>query len=332
MKQRSTITYIKNNKEKTITLNKLNQQVILNQLFYNHLYDGVVEGNYEVRKEITYLEIKNYQFNKHATITSINPETTIILDSCIFDSTIELTEGSYQVIHPTFTENEGNIIGNSIEDLIIDINPNEKNDIDLFIDDVTHFTLNGNNNYQGYIELGKIEDLFINKVQNKETATSISPCPSASLDRILSILNDKTISICISSSVSKTKITDSALESQYLSSKYLELKNAKIYSKQDLTIKTQNLVGENFSFETTGQKITIGKNNYYKPSNQEKLIITENDFLTPNTTLIANTNFIAFLNKLKEELLTQKQERLTEIEQQLTKKKIKSYRLKKYKK
>lgn len=113
----------------------------------------------------------------------------------------------------------------------------------------------------------------------------------------------------------------------YLNSKYLELKNAKIYSEKRLIIETKNVVGENFTFETTGEKIIIGTNAYYKKPKQDKLIITENDFLTPNTTLVANTNFIVFLNKLKEELLNQKQEVLTQMDHQLMKKRIKDYKM-----
>lgn len=128
-------------------------------------------------------------------------------------------------------------------------------------------------------------------------------------------------------SASKTKIKNSILTITYLNSKYLELKNAKIYSEKRLIIETKNVVGENFTFETTGEKIIIGTNAYYKKPKQDKLIITKNDFLTPNTTLVANTNFIVFLNKLKEELLNQKQEVLTQMDHQLMKKRIKDYKM-----
>ena len=111
MKQKQTITYIKDGKETTITLNRFNQRFVFNKLFYNYPYDGVSNGRYKVRDEITYLEIKNYQFKRHSIITCINPETIIILDNCRYDVSIELSEGSYRLIYPTFIENKGNIAG-----------------------------------------------------------------------------------------------------------------------------------------------------------------------------------------------------------------------------
>lgn len=105
-KTKPTITYVKNNEEKTLTLNIWTELTKLSEIFLKNQ-----SGMYVIREEIDLVHFKNWDFElnyDHPTTTIECPKNTVcILEHCNFLGEMQkgyhelrIKGGSFQLIHP----------------------------------------------------------------------------------------------------------------------------------------------------------------------------------------------------------------------------------------
>lgn len=298
MNKDTIITYIKDGKEKTVKLNKLNKERTLNKIFYTRL----ISNEYKIREEISYLEIKNKEFEPNTIFSCFYNQTMVVLDNCKFDG-LRLEGCSYQIIEPIFNRNFGSIKGEEIQDLIIDISPTHLQNININISFSENFTLNGNYNYYGNLNLINLENILINNVK-------MYP-------------DDDRSSLYVRNS--NLKINNSTINSLFIKGYSLELINTMINSKSELQVLYMQIKGRNYAFKTEGSLITLTHNKYYNTNCLDTLVIKDEDLLNPKSNLVKATNMIAFLESLKEKVLELNKEEAKYLENKLMRKRIKSY-------
>ena len=286
-------------------LNNLNEGIILNKIC--HYYNG----RYKIKEGVTYIEIKNKEFEAVTNFTCSRTGTIVVLNNCKFYD-LRLSDCCYQLIDPIFYD-KGSVIARYIEDLIIDISPANKQDIYLDIEYSKNFTLNGNNNYHGNIIIKNVENVLINDVKmNPEE-------PLAYVD----IRNSR------HNIDNKLKINNSNLTSSFMKGYYLELTDTTINSMNNIYVLYKKIQGKNYAFKTTGTiaSIILGVENnvYHKKNTQEELIISDKILFDSNSNLVKATNMISFLESLKEKVIKINKEEAKKIEKKLMKKRIKSY-------
>lgn len=111
MKQKPTITYIKNNEEKTITLNlfTIPKQLMELYLITFDFYDGKI---YKIKDDIQFIHFKNFSFQNISEIRCAY-DTICILEDCTFSKksylrrSLYLDGGSFEVIDPILINIEG---------------------------------------------------------------------------------------------------------------------------------------------------------------------------------------------------------------------------------
>ncbi|MBQ8681644.1 MAG: hypothetical protein IJ509_01890 [Bacilli bacterium] len=97
MKNKPSITYWKNGREKTIT-NKFQYLIDKHNIFKIILSDN------DVLKDVELIHIKNLTFDSAVNFECYNPDTIIILENCTFNGKIIFLQfGNYQLINPKFT-------------------------------------------------------------------------------------------------------------------------------------------------------------------------------------------------------------------------------------
>lgn len=125
MKIQQTITYIKNGKEKTVKVNKVNKNYILTRIFKIYTTKEIV-----IDTNISLIHFKNIVFSANK-IKCRNLRTICIFENCTFKQStspiLKLKWGSFELINPNFID-VAQINGTYLEDFILTIS--DKNTIE----------------------------------------------------------------------------------------------------------------------------------------------------------------------------------------------------------
>ena len=255
MKEKPTITYIKNGQEKTININFWNKSKILNEIFKNYNQYIFINKELEIKEDIEYVHFKNIKIDASG-IECENENTICILDECTISTTDEITN-SFEIFDGYFEF----------------INPKFINTLELYSSYVTdlNFILNKQN-----LKEKSIEDLKLSITD----AQNISLEGNFNLTEL--ILSGKTIKLGTDTSL--TNIIASS-EIYIRSSDNLEIKrciienNSEIYNTE---IEYENIEIDNYSSIKSKKRIVKNLESYTKKDKEEYIILTVKELKREN--------------------------------------------------
>lgn len=292
MKKKLTITYIKNNEEKTIK-NGFQYEFKAKEIFYN-IIQGYDYEDYTIKKEIKLLHIKNANFKGRVEFNCHNSDTMVILENCNFDyCKIKLRDGIFQIINSTFKENSHNTIDVGFcQDFEI---KGDKNTIiqGVSIEDTKKVNINSID------KIDNLKLLYCNKVKIKDV-NSINKffcnC-QMNLNIENSKINDKTLGATITLPELTLKNSRIAVENISLCCEKVVLENnSSITSNESTEIKSH--IKEILIDDTShikGSSIKIGDHEY-KNENNTPFILNKN--MLSNMWFVRK-NLICALKELK---------------------------------
>ena len=234
MRKQPTITYIKNGKEKTININFINKNIILNKLFdvqidKGRFYKGLFSYSYTLKKEIDTIIFKNFTFvNEYklflsSSIKSLKKQNIQLINCTFFNKEVNLDFENIKIINPKPTKT--NIIINDCNFAYIDLSKINK-ETALTIDQSKEVILISSDNL-------KQLKVWTKKANIKNLSTSNNP--------MLFLTGELTLE-------------DSTFTATGIKIKKLLLINSSVSNNQDLTLNVENIILEN---STINSKQTI---------------------------------------------------------------------------
>lgn len=296
MSNKPTITYKRNNKIKTITIDKFHKKA-LEKFFY--IRNG---KKYESKdlSNINYIRIKDYQFNNEISIINLSEfKGKLVLENCTFNNLLKLSEEdeynlyikplkigdtcSLEIINPII---KGYIHIESIKDVIITLD-NEDTKLDLFCKCVDTLTINGNDtNTINSLRISRTEKVIINNMKHILDISEKITTNNLYLNNTTLYIKENMFKNDFKASI-KINLENSHIKSEIdLDIRYLVLKNSTITAIEDIYIPSSSNIKiedtEEESILDTYSYIEIQKSIYiddrsYSSTNNNSLILDEKE-------------------------------------------------------
>ena len=296
MKEKKTITYIKNGTEVTKIINLFNKKEILDTIFeqYRLLSEGI---ELIIKEDVEYLLLKNICFSQN--IKLLIPNTTIIiLENCYFKGKkIDFKGGNIQLINPQFSSD---LLNSYIHvDKVIDFNLilKSQNNINTTVRGQSNIlTIDGNSSEISII--ANAQEIILKNIQKtkelKITGAKVI-LANCSLDmdlyhdikkinaQYLRIINsslyyqsDKKVYLLADS----MNLYDSDIYfygfcdiNGIIQCNQLTLKNSKIEAKNSIKVFCQKMLIDSDSSIVTGQNIMLNEDTYYPKNENNSLVL-----------------------------------------------------------
>ena len=270
------VTYVVNGKTKVKKINSFNRDV----LFFNLINDDVISWRKGIsfKDNISYLELKNFNFNDEFVKFFLNEDMTLVLDSCSFNN-LTIFGGNVKIINPT---NSANILLNTNKDICFDFTQISSDcDLDVCVDDFrNNIYITGGNNSVNFIRIKMLNKMY--RENDKDPFVLFDNFNSGSRYPVGCIECDN------------IEFNDS-----FVFVKGMDIDNLKIINSNLVCddINILNFCGNNFCIK--GNKISIGDNIYYC----NKMGVFDDSMLNSNSLLTSRRKFISVLKTIKNKVL-----------------------------
>lgn len=305
MKDRPSITYIKNRKEKTISLNNLTEKLIFTRIAENIDIPSKEEkiSSHKILPEVTFIHIKNYNFKKSVQFSGIfdlffkySDDTTIILENCTLDGNLYFQHiNKITITDPKFTKNSNIYIGDlegyeTCLDIRVDLT-NSSGEVNLQIEQAQKVKIIGGDC------LKKLGIIYSNNVTIENMNNTI-------VDNLFDVKNLKLIDSNITKFIPNRNGTvpfEVFSLDHFKITNQITLENSKLVLPRDFELKNNQVISLNNSSITSNYSLKIPNTNFidFIDSNEDS-ILDNSSYIEAKELIINNQTYKSNILTIKD--------------------------------